>query len=158
MSWWAFVHGHLKMSPGSEREWRRMQADPREWKDWPEEMVFEGMKPAHVGATLDLLANLAKDAWLRLERRGQTIEVRGFLHEDAYRDFEIPIAASFRAASKLRAEGEIVLADTQMVDFAWLIRVGGARSTVRSIPHRKRMKLRPVIADSVTAAAGGRLD
>jgi hypothetical protein len=114
MSWWAFVHGDLKMSPESERAWRCMEADPCEWKDWPEEMVFKGMKPVHVDATLDLLANLAKDAWLRLERQGRTIVIRGFLHEDAYRDFELPIAASFRAASKVRAEGELVLADTQM--------------------------------------------
>jgi hypothetical protein len=153
MSWWAFVYGEIEMSPDGEKDWRKLRVEPTRFGDWPEEFHVDGGDSVHVGRLLNDLKSMAKDAWVHVVRDGGRVRVTGFLHEDAYLEFEVPLAVAFRSASMVGGAGEIVMGDFQLVDFGWRIRVAPGKSSVSTVPERGRAKLLEKVGAALAAEA-----
>jgi hypothetical protein len=131
MGWSAIVYGDLRMSVEKEAAWRKLTVDPADWHDWPEDLYVEMLGRLKVGKLLTALQDYAEDAWIHFQRSAEDVlRVNGLLHEDAYRDFGGALAVAFRAASKLGVEGDVYLADFQMSDFVWRLRLTRKGSTI----------------------------
>ncbi len=131
MGWSAIVYGDLRMSIEQEAAWRKLTVDPAGWDDWPEDLYVNLLGPLKVGKVLAEVENYADDAWVHFHRTSpDLLTVDGLLHEDAYRDFCGSLAVAFRAASKLGVQGDVYLADFQMSDFVWRLRLTKKGSTI----------------------------
>jgi hypothetical protein len=139
MSWWAIVYGQLLISPEKESAWRKLTADPAVWRDWPKDLHVEQVKKTNVGKLLARVKDYAKDAFVHFQREGASQHVVGLLHEDAYRDLGGALAVAFRAADRVHATGDVYLADFQMSDFVWRIRLTSRGSTIGR-PRREVVK------------------
>jgi len=121
------------LTAAAEQAWLAQSVDAGQWKDWPEEVAAEAAGEISVGATFDEVGEWGEGCWLRLGRRGGELAIAGVLHEDAYRDLEAPLLMAFRAAAKVGATGTMVLADDQMVDYGWSVRLTAGRSKVEPL-------------------------
>jgi hypothetical protein len=131
MSWSAIVYGELRLSIKDEEKWRALEVSAEAWQDWPEDEFYpDQAESVRVGAVFDELAGYDKDAWVRIERKGERLIVFGRLHEDAYGELATVLATAVRAAEKVGASGDVYLSDFQMIDFVWRIHVADGKSSI----------------------------
>jgi hypothetical protein len=154
MSGFAIVWGHLRMPAAAEKKWRKASVDPSAWSDWPEEVSAEETGEISVGDAFDEIEEWGEGCFLRLDRTGDDVAVVGMLHEDAYRDMEAPLLVAFRAAANAGATGTVYLADDQMVDYGWSVRLDGGRSKVEALDlDAARRDVLPKAMRDVTSAS-----
>jgi hypothetical protein len=108
--------------------------------------------PRSVGEILDELREYDETTWLRLTRRGDSLEVRGLLHEEQHAEFETPLCAAFRGAARFGGEGEVVVCDTEMIDFARRVQVRGGESSVSELDEARCKELRPRLRQAILEA------
>jgi len=154
MSGFAIVWGHLRLTAAAEKTWLAQSVDAGHWKDWPEEIAAEEAGEIEVGPTFDEVGEWGEGCWLRLDRHGDELAIKGMLHEDAYRDLEAPLLMAFRAAANAGATGAVYLADDQMVDYGWSVRLAAKRSKVEPLDlDDARGKILPKAMKEIMAAA-----
>jgi len=157
MSWSAFVYGELRLPVDREQQWRDTQIALDQWTDWPKEFYLDDKGgPWNVGELLDELRAYDDSSWLQITREGDVLHVRGMLHEEQHAEYQEPLTAAFRAASRVGARGEVVVCDTEMVDFAWRIGLADGKSVLSEVPKEQRGTLRPIMTEAIEVADAAR--
>jgi hypothetical protein len=135
------VFGELEFPPGRIEEWRKLTVDGRLFRDWPEAFEWRAVTDDElvgVGTWLDDCARYEPDRgrlFLRLERAGDRISLRGTLDQSDYEAHKRELATIVRLAGLAGARGQLIFASQQEERFAlgYRIDVRDGTSSMRKL-------------------------